>query len=379
MKRAISLLLLPCLWFLCLPLAAAAEAPAVSAKSMIVIHADSGRTLYEKNADERMLIASTTKIMTALVALENCDPLEEVLIKPEYTGVEGSSIYLTAGDTYTLEELLYGLILSSGNDAAVAIACHVAGSVEQFAQLMNEKAAALGLQNTSFQNPHGLDAAEHYGSARDLAVIMAAAMRLETFAAITAAKSFSAHGLTFVNHNKLLWNYDGCLGGKTGYTQAAGRSLVSCAERDGLRLICVTLADPDDWRDHTNLFNAAFAHYRAERYPAGARLAQLPVISGASESVPIVLAAELCAAVPTDATPTLRLRLPRFVFAEVGFGARAGTAAICLDGVPLAEVTLIYGSGVRFSEAARLRAWDRLQRMISLADRYTPYTYYRSM
>ena len=224
--------------------------PGVSAKSAILMHADSGRVLYEKNADEHMLIASTTKIMTAIVVLEHCALDELVEADERSAGIEGSSMYLKAGESYTVEDLLYGLMLASGNDAASALALHVADSLEDFAALMNEKAAALGMTESSFKNPHGLDEEGHYSTARDMAKLAAYCMENPDFARIAGAVSHTVGEQTYVNHNRLLREYDGCLGLKTGYTMAAGRTLVTCAERDGARYVCVTLNDPDDWDDH---------------------------------------------------------------------------------------------------------------------------------
>lgn len=194
-----------------LPAQAAQEVPENSAVSMILVHGESGTVLAEKNADSRCLIASTTKIMTALTALELAEPEDTVIIDPAWTAVEGSSMYLQAGETYTLRELLYGLLLASGNDGAVAVAHLAAGDEGAFVERMNEKARALGLTNTHFENPHGLDGQEHYSTARDLAVIMAAAMENETFREITAAQSATVHGQTYSNHNRLLGE---CAGGK---------------------------------------------------------------------------------------------------------------------------------------------------------------------
>ena len=352
------------------------EAPGISAESMILIAADTGDVLCEKNADRQMLIASTTKIMTALVALSYGDPDETVAILPEYSGIEGSSMYLKPGEIYTLRELLYGMMLVSGNDAAVAVACHTAGSVDNFAVLMNRMASQLGLKNSSFKNPSGLDEQGHYSSARDLAVLTAAAMKNSLFAEIVSTKSCTIHGLTLVNHNKLLWNCDGALGVKTGYTSAAGRSLVSCVERDGLRLICITLSDPDDWRDHETLCSWAYDNYRCVTYPAGTVMARLPVVSGAAETVDAVLAEDLKLVLRRDKEAVLAIRLPRFVFAEVAKGEKAGTAALCVDGTALAEEALIYGGDVNLSATARLKAWDRFRRSLDLLGRYSPYSYY---
>ena len=224
--------------------------------------ADSGRVLYESNARQRRLIASTTKLMTALVALESGHRLDEVVtIDPKWAGAEGSSIYLKPGEQVRLETLLYGMLLRSGNDAALAVAGFCAGSVEAFVERMNRKAAELGMSDTHFENPNGLDGEAHYSSAYDMALLARACLKNETLANMVSAKSVTMEGRTFTNHNKLLWLEEGCVGLKTGYTEAAGRTLVSAARRDGMTLICVTLCDPDDWRDHQALFDFGFSGY----------------------------------------------------------------------------------------------------------------------
>ena len=209
--------------------------------------ADSGRVLYERNADRKMLIASTTKILTALVAIEEGDLHDSVKVSREAAYTEGSAMYLTEGETLTLETLLYGVLLCSGNDAAVAVAQHVGGSVKGFVALMNEKARELGMEHSSFANPNGLDDEQHYSTARDMAKLARAALENETLMRIASTRSVTIGGRTMTNHNKLLHYVDGCLGLKTGYTKAAGRTLVSCAEKNGQRLIAVTLQDGNDW------------------------------------------------------------------------------------------------------------------------------------
>ncbi|MDR2615776.1 MAG: serine hydrolase, partial [Oscillospiraceae bacterium] len=189
--------------------AEAGSPPELSASSAVLIDAESGRALYEKNADQQMKIASTTKILTALVALERCDPDETVIIKREWTGIEGSSMYLKPGERLTVRELLYGLMLVSGNDAAVALACHAAGGVREFAELMNARAAELGCEGSSFANPSGLDEDGHFSTARDLAVITAEAMKNEAFADVVSAKYADAAGRELRNHNRLLWDCPG--------------------------------------------------------------------------------------------------------------------------------------------------------------------------
>ena len=343
-------------------------APGVSAKSAVLVHADTGEVLFEKNADERMLIASTTKVMTALVVLENCDPDESVTVPEEAVYIEGSSMYLRAGNTYTVRELLYGLLLVSGNDAAMALALHVSGSTEDFAALMNEKASRLGLCDTAFANPHGLDAQEHYSTARELAVIMAEAMRDPVFREIDGTKAVNIGELTYVNHNKLLWNYHGVNGGKTGYTMASGRSLISSAERDGLEMICVTLNDPDDWADHAALYDWGFGdfEYRAP-VPLG-EYAQVTVVSGVSDRVGVAPGAETRFLLRRGAEIEYLVELPRFVFAELRAGERAGTIVVTADGEFAGMVPLYFTESVGGAEGIRLNAWERFRRAWFIAN-----------
>lgn len=247
------------LWVLCLIFCitpAVAEALEVSATAAVLMDADMGQVLYEKNGDRQMLIASTTKIMTALVVLEHAAPDDVITVTPDHMA-EGSSMYLRAGETVRVEELLYGLLLCSGNDAALALT-ECAGGLTPFVALMNEKAAALGMAHTSFANSNGLDADGHYSTARDMAVLAAAAVENPTFRRICSSRSVTIGQRTMENHNRLLRQVEGCVGLKTGYTQAAGRTLVSCTERDGCRLVAVTLQDGNDWADHAALYDYGF-------------------------------------------------------------------------------------------------------------------------
>ena len=235
-----------CAALLLIQISPLAHAVGTSARSAILMDAETGRVLYEQNADEPMLIASITKIMTAVVALEN-GSLEQMYTVTADDMAEGSSMYLAPGERLCLEELLYGLMLSSGNDAALAVAHCVSGSVEDFVSAMNAKAKELGMTHTSFANPNGLDHESHYSSARDMAVLTAYALRSAAFVRIVSTKSITIGSRTLTNHNKLLDLYDGCIGVKTGYTRAAGRTLVSAARRDGQLLVTVTLSDGNDW------------------------------------------------------------------------------------------------------------------------------------
>ena len=237
-------------------LTAVTEAVEVSAAAAVLMDADSGRLLYEKNGEKRMLIASTTKLMTALVALEQGGLQQEITVTGGHMA-EGSSMYLRPGEKLTLETLLYGLLLSSGNDAALAVTECMGGAVP-FVARMNEKAAELGMENTHFANPNGLDDEAHYSTAEDMAKLAAAAMDDPVLRRVASTKTARIGGRTLTNHNKLLSRVEGCVGLKTGYTRAAGRTLVSCAERDGVRLVAVTLQDGDDWNDHASLYEQGF-------------------------------------------------------------------------------------------------------------------------
>ena len=235
--------------------------PEISARCAIVTDPEAGAVLYEKEAHRRCLIASTTKIMTGYLACRLLDPETVYTVPDSAVGVEGSSMYLQKDEQLTGRELLLGLMLHSGNDAATALAILCDGDEAAFVQRMNREAEALGLENTHFANPHGLDSQENYSTARDLAALTAAAMREPLFAQLVSTRQAQAAGRTLTNHNRLLWSCEGCVGVKTGYTQAAGRILVSAVRRGGRLLICVTLDDPDDWSDHLALYEQAFSQY----------------------------------------------------------------------------------------------------------------------
>ena len=366
MKRTICLALCLALMLSALPVSARADF-APSARAAILIHADTGEVLYEKNAEEAMLVASTTKLMTALVVLESCEIDEIVTVEHADTAVEGSSAYLQPGESYTVEEVLYGLLLVSGNDAALALARHVSGSAEAFAVRMNRKADQLQLVNSSFRNPHGLDEEGHYSCASDLARIMAACMENETFMRICGTRSITLRGLTYVNHNRLLTDCEGVNGGKTGYTKAAGRSLVTSAERDGLRLICVTLGCPDDWKEHTDLYNWAYGAYSCVPLHPDAELASIPVISGTQSSVGVSAADGCALLLEKDAPAAMDLELAPFVFAPVSAGGRAGKAVLRSGDTVLGEVELVYAGDVALNAAMGLTGWQRFWRRLSLA------------
>ncbi|MDR2359719.1 MAG: D-alanyl-D-alanine carboxypeptidase [Oscillospiraceae bacterium] len=234
-----------------------ASPPKESSYTAVVYDADTFETLYDDDGDLERSIASVTKIMTAIVALERVSLNKKVTFKQEWK-VEGSGSGFIPGKDYTARQLIYALMLLSGNDAAVGLAEITAGSVAEFAELMNAKASELGLTHTNFKNPHGLDETGHYSSAKDLAVLTAYAMRNSKFSLIVSTREANVGGVYFKNHNKLLWYGKGVIGVKTGFTEKSGRTLVSAAVRNGRTIIIVTLNDPNDWNDHVSLYDWAF-------------------------------------------------------------------------------------------------------------------------
>ena len=295
----------------------------VSAAAYCVIDADTDEVLYSDRADDEMPMASTTKIMTCLVALREADIHEEVVIPAAAVGVEGSSVYLQAGERLTLLDLLYALMLQSANDAAVAVAIAVSGSIEAFVARMNETAKELGLTHTCFADPHGLSSHGHYSTARDLCRLMRVAMEDEIFALITGEVRMQIPApdggiRTIVNHNRLLRSYDSCIGGKTGYTRVAGRCLVTAAERSGKRLICATLNAPDDWNDHRSLFEQGFSLYHEVALCEFAGIRQeLPVVGGELHAVDVTNLDACSVMVRGDEPIRQVLELPRFLYAPV--------------------------------------------------------------
>lgn len=319
-----------------------AKALDVSAHSAILMDGTTGQILFEKNPDEKSLIASTTKIMTALVTLEHAELQEVVEIPAAATGIEGSSMYLKPGERLSVEDLLHGLMLSSGNDAAVALALHVAGNVEDFAALMNEKAKALGLTGMHFANPNGLDDGENYATARTLGRLTCAAMENADFVRIVSAKSYQCPGHSFTNHNKLLWQYEGANGVKTGFTKRAGRILVGSAQRKGRTLISVTINAPDDWQDHKRMLDYGFSQYRQETViDFGQVVCTIPMISGQKDSVPVCGGEAVSLWLLPGEEPELRVSMPRFLYAPVEGGTSLPNGKLYLGQKLVAQVPLM--------------------------------------
>jgi len=310
--------------------------PTNAARCAIVIDANTKSVLFEHNADEARGMASTTKIMTALIALENCNIEQEFTIPKEAVGIEGSSVYLKEGEKLTLSELIYCLMLESGNDAATAIAHCVGGSVDDFVQMMNDRAEELGLTNTHFTNPHGLSNENHKTTARELAIITAEAMQYPFFCEVISTKTMRVsydgieNGRYLKNHNKLLFNYEGAVGVKTGYTKLDGRCLVSSATRDGMTVIAVTLQDPFPPSTHKTLLDKAFNdYYQAEIVNFGDITTEIPVTNAEEDTFLSVMNTEnisLC--LPKGETANIELIVPESIEAPIEKGDIIGKA-IC--------------------------------------------------
>ena len=341
------------------------RAKAISAEHAIVMDAQSGRVLYEKDADARSLIASTTKIMTGLVICEQCNVLDRVEIMPEAVGVEGSSMYLKAGEVMTVQELLYGLLLQSGNDAAVALAIYCGGTVEGFAEMMNDKARSLGMRNTNFENPNGLDSKNHYSTARDLAILASYAMDNPIFAQTVSTKTVTAGGRQLTNHNKLLWRYEGADGVKTGFTKAAGRILVSSAQRNGRRLVAVTINAPDDWNDHARLLDEGFSRFRPVQLAmTGRRLLKVEVAGGRDCTIGLLAGADFSYPLCSEDTVRMVYPGPGFVYAPVQKGAPAGKVYVYVNDEYVGTVPVVYSGTVIEKESEPKGLWERLKEAI---------------
>ncbi len=377
MKRLMCLFLLAALVIPFAQPMCAFALPSVSAQSAVLMDARDGAVLYEQNADHRLAMASTTKIMTALVAIEHLDTERIVRIPRKAVGIEGSSAYLYEGECISVRDLLFALLLQSANDAACALALTVCESETEFADLMNARAHSIGMTNTQFVNPHGLPAEEHYSCAIDLARLMQEALTNETFCAITAAKNHTTakqDGGTvhyFRNHNRLLNFYPDCIGGKTGFTKAAGRCLVSAARRETTTLVCVTLSAPDDWNDHQTLFDYGFSLYRTIEFAkAGELSCEIPVVGSRVKTVCATNLDDVRLCLQNEEGLTVSYEVDHFVYAPVcgldaidkstpeSDGLSAGYAVISQHNAELLRIKLYYETSVEDYSPPTL--WERI-------------------
>ena len=295
----------------------------VSAESCVLYCLDTDETVYSKEENKKLPMASTTKIMTAVVVLENARLSDIIQIPSVAVGVEGSSAYLYQGEKISVRDLLYALMLESANDAAVALAVHTGGDVDSFVSMMNEKADEIGMADSNFENPHGLDSEEHYSTAYDMALLCDYAMQNDEFAEITGTYRKETDTRLFINHNRLLKSCDGVVGGKTGFTKRSGRCLVSVARRNGVTMCAVTLNAPNDWSDHKNMYDAAFDAY--ESVSIDGTEYDVPVINGRQNSV-TVAAGQTDVVIKKESAErlTVRVECDRFIYAPVSKGESVG-------------------------------------------------------
>lgn len=310
----------------------------VSAQSALVMCLDSREVLFEKNAYQKLPMASTTKIMTALILAEQPDLSKTIKVTDEMVRVEGTSMGLLPGDTVSYRDLLYGMLLASGNDAANTTAIAISGSISEFAKLMNKKARELGLKNTSFVTPSGLDDENHYTTAYDLALLAAAALENYVFRSVCSSKSVTLYygnppyRRTLTNHNKLLNSYDGLIGVKTGFTKRSGRCLVTAAEREGKRVVAVTLNAPDDWQDHTAMLDYGFSLTEIVDYKNDTLEDTIPIISGDCDFVRIKTdSVQFCIAKNSVSKIRQKVIIPRFLYAKVSAGEKIGVVEYYLN------------------------------------------------
>ena len=329
-----------------------------SAKAACVLELETGRVLFAFNENSRLPMASTTKVMTALLAIENGSPGDSVTCSANAYGVPGTTIYLTEGETLTLREMLLGLMLVSGNDAAVAIAEHIGGSVGQFVAMMNARARELGAVNTHFANPHGLPDDTHVTTALDLARIARAAMQNQEFRELVSTTDAEipwagrSHPRQLHNKNRLLTSYPGATGVKTGYTSRAGRCLVFGASRDGMELVGVVLGCPDWFDEAERLLDGCFDTYTMTRLLGPLESAgSIPVTDGKQESVSLCLMRELCAPLAEGESAQIVLDVPQSIVAPIYPGMHIGTASLVVGSQVLGQSEVVASERV---DASRL-------------------------
>ncbi len=325
-----------------------AEEPEISAKAAVLISADTGEIIYEHNSSKKLPMASTTKIMTTLLCLESGGLYEEFVVDSEAIRVEGSSMGLREGDIVTKYALCCGMLLPSGNDAANAAAVRIAGNIEDFAVMMNDRAREMGLSRTFFVTPSGLEGEGHGSSAYDMAILAREALKNEMFREICSQTSIQLefgnppYKRWLKNTNKLLTMCDGVYGVKTGFTDEAGRCLVSACSRDGMELICVTLNDRNDWEDHSRLYDYGFSCVRKTEIPLPDEF-ELDLAGADSDKLTVALK-ELPVTVTSAGIDTekinFRVIAPPFVYAPVNCGDEAAQLEISFGGREIRRIPL---------------------------------------
>lgn len=351
----------------------------ISAESYVLMEAETGRVLSGRNETEKRPMASTTKIMTTLLVLEQPQLDEAFTVNSEEVKIEGSSMGLLPGDSVTLRDLCYGMMLPSGNDAANAAAVRIAGSTEEFAKMMNERAGEMGMESTNFVTPSGLHNEEHYSTAYDMALLAREALKNPDFSEICrtakAKRSFGnpPYQRWMTNHNKLLKYYEGCIGLKTGFTKKAGRCLVSAAEREGVTLVCVTLNAPSDWRDHTLLFDYGFSSVKQVMLTPDLTGVSLGIVGANQNTISVAAPEDISASLTEEEKSRIiqKILLPQFVYAPVAEGDVVGAVEYLLDGKKVAQAELTAGESVKQKKVkVKLSRMEKIQNYVK--DLFSP-------
>jgi D-alanyl-D-alanine carboxypeptidase/D-alanyl-D-alanine carboxypeptidase (penicillin-binding protein 5/6) len=344
---------------------ACAKELSVSAQAYVLYCVENESVILSRNAEEKIKPASTTKIMTTLLALEEAQKRDVHVRFDDSMVAEGSSMYLKNGDVVHLSSLAKGMMMASGNDAANATALTLSDSIESFSDLMNKRAKEIGMKNTHFVTPSGLDDDNHYSTAFDMAKLMAHAMRNEAFCDITKNSSMTVDFLTpkkrvtYNNHNRLLSLYEYCIGGKTGYTKSAGRCLVSVARKDGVTLICATFDAPDDWNDHKNLYDYGFERLSAADVNDKDCDYSVEVVGGKKHSTPLYCKEKAHIVVNKEDIKRVKttVYIPQFLYAPVRADDYVGEVVYKLDENVIARVELYTQNRVDISENSRINSF----------------------
>ena len=317
----------------------------VSAQAAVLMCAESGEVVYQRNPDKKLSMASTTKIMTSLIALEAGVPNMEITVTKEMVSVEGTSMGLLAGDSVSMKELVYGMLLQSGNDAANTVATVLGGNSENFALMMNERAKEIGMKNTCFVTASGLDDEEHYSTAYDMALLACECLENPEFVSICSDKSETLtygnppYRRTLTNHNKLLWSYPDAIGMKTGFTKKSGRCLVSAARRNGVTLVAVTLNAPDDWSDHKAMLDYGFSVCKSALLTCDLNGAEIDVFGSDKITIPVEIQSETVGFQSKNVKCELLLK--PYLYAPVQKGQTVGKAVFTCNGKITAEIPIV--------------------------------------
>ncbi|MGN0570807.1 MAG: D-alanyl-D-alanine carboxypeptidase family protein [Candidatus Fimenecus sp.] len=349
----------------------------ISAEACILMVADTHEVLFSRNEQKQLPMASTTKIMTALVALESGIPHKEITVTDEMVRVEGTSIGLLPGDSITVQTLVAGMLLESGNDAANVTAYAVAGGIAPFVEMMNAKARELGMQNTCFETVSGLDSENHHSTAYDMALLGCAAIQNPVFRSICSQTHMRVsygnppYMRTFSNHNKLLSAYDGAFGIKTGFTKKSGRCLVSAAERDGITLVAVTLNAPNDWADHEKLFDYGFSVVQKKQAFSLEQCPRISVVGGVASAVSTTIAGD-CTVVLGDsqAQVTAKAYVQPFLYAPVQAGDCVGSIDVFVNGEKVFTRTIVAAENVAILASAGDSTAEKGQNHTTLSEKF---------